>query len=160
MAGEAGDDAGDIPHVIAPPPLLYLVPLLLALLVHWRAPLALLPEPWPIVLGPLLIITGLLFGMPALAAFRRAKTRPQPWRPSTALVIEGPYRFTRNPMYVGFTLIHLGITCAVNSVWPLVALVVVLPVMQRFVIQREEQYMERRFGDAYRQYLTQVRRWL
>lgn len=149
-----------IPGVIAPPPLIYLIPLLLALVVHWRVPRALLPPPWPIVAGPLLLVAGLLLISPALMAFRRAKTKPQPWRPSTALVIAGPYRFTRNPMYVGFTLIHLGITCWVNSVWPLAALVVVLPVMQQFVIRREERYMEIRFGDDYRAYMRRVRRWL
>ncbi|HYW51590.1 MAG TPA: isoprenylcysteine carboxylmethyltransferase family protein [Gemmatimonadaceae bacterium] len=160
MSDAAARDRSDIPNVIAPPPLIYLVPLLLALALHWRMPMSLLPSPWPLIAGPVLFIAGLCLVMPALAAFGRAKTRPQPWRPSTALVIEGPYRFTRNPMYVGFTLIHLGITCAVNSVWPLLSLVIVLPVMQLFVIRREERYMERRFGAAYREYMTRVRRWI
>ena len=152
--------SAEIAGVIAPPPLVYLLPLLLSLVVHWRFPSALLPHPWPFVVGPLLLLIGLLLGSPALMAFRRAKTDPQPWRPSTALVIEGPYRFTRNPMYVGFTLIYLGITCWVNSRWPLVALVIVLPVMHYLVIRREERYMERRFGDAYRAYRRRVRRWI
>ena len=152
--------SAEIAGVIAPPPLVYLLPLLLSLVVHWRFPSALLPHPWPFVVGPLLLLIGLLLGSPALMAFRRAKTDPQPWRPSTALVIEGPYRFTRNPMYVGFTLIYLGITCWVNSRWPLVALVIVLPVMHYLVIRREERYMERRFGDAYRVYRRRVRRWI
>ena len=152
--------SAEIPGVIAPPPLVYLIPLLLSLVVHWRIPSALLPHPWPVVVGPVLLIIGLLLGSPALMAFRRAKTNPQPWRPSTALVIDGPYRFSRNPMYVGFTLIYLGITCWVNSRWPLVALVIVLPVMHYLVIRREERYMERRFGDAYRAYRRRVRRWI
>ena len=152
--------ADDVPGVIAPPPLVYLLPLLLSFAVHWRIPSALLPHPWSFVVGPLLLFIGLLLVIPALTAFRRLKTHPQPWRPSTALVIEGPYRITRNPMYVGFTLLSLGITCWVNSRWPLVALVIVLPVMQYLVIRREERYMERRFGDQYRDYRRRVRRWI
>ncbi|HEU5040160.1 MAG TPA: isoprenylcysteine carboxylmethyltransferase family protein, partial [Gemmatimonadales bacterium] len=76
------------------------------------------------------------------------------------LVTDGPYRFTRNPMYLGFTLWYLAGTAWVNSLWLLVLLPVVLLVMQRGVITREEAYLERRFGREYTEYRARVRRWL
>ncbi len=153
-------DPADIAHVVAPPPLIYLVPLVVALLVHWWWPWRVLPGRWPLVIGPLLIAASLAFVLPAIGAFKRARTNPKPWKPTTALVIEGPYRYTRNPMYAGFTLIFLGITFWVNSGWPLVALLVVFPVMQVGVIRREERYLERKFGAPYRKYMQTVRRWI
>ena len=149
----------DTPGVIAPPPLVFGVPLLLALGVNAINPRSLLPAPWPMILGPACLAVGLL-ALPALFAFWRAGTRPEPWKPSTALVISGPYRFTRNPMYVGMTAIYLGITFWVNTPWPLPLLPLVLAVMQYGVVAREETYMERRFGAEYRAYMERVRRWL
>jgi protein-S-isoprenylcysteine O-methyltransferase Ste14 len=99
-------------------------------------------------------------GLPALIAFHRAGTSAKPWRPATALVLTGPYRFTRNPMYLGFTLLYLGITLWVNSVWPLLILPVVVVVMDRGVIAREEAYLEARFGEEHRRYKARVRRWV
>ena len=153
-------DPADIPHVLAPPPLIYLLPLLVTLAIgSWR-PWPVLLSPWPYVVGPALVAAGALLLKPAIDVFRSAKTNPQPWKPTTALVIEGPYRFTRNPMYLGFTCTYLGITFWANSLWPLPALLVVLTVMQRYVIQREERYLERKFGEPYRAYMTRVRRWI
>ncbi len=149
----------DIPGVIAPPPLIFGVPLLLGLLLHNFLPRALLPAPWPGILGPAGVVLGLL-ALPALFAFRRAGTHPEPWKPTTALVISGPYRFSRNPMYVGMTFLYLGITCWVNTLWPLPLLPLVLLVMRYGVIAREEAYMERLFGEEYRAYRARVRRWL
>lgn len=152
--------AADIPHVLAPPPLLYLIPLLATLAIGIWRPWPVLPPPWPFVVGPALVAAGAFLLTPAIGAFRSAKTNPKPWKPTTTLVIAGPYRFTRNPMYLGFTCVYLGIALWANSLWPLPALaLVVLPVMQRFVIRREERYLERKFGDPYRAYLRSVRRW-
>lgn len=149
----------DIPHVIAPPPLIFLLPLLFALGVNRLSAWPALPAPWPWVAGGVcLLLSGLLVS--AILAFRRARTRPEPWKPTTALVVNGPYRFTRNPMYLGFTLIYAGVALLANSVWPFVLLPAVLFVMQRFVVRREERYLERKFGDAYRAYCARVRRWV
>ncbi len=153
-------EGDDIPHVIAPPPLLYLVPLVLGLTAdHWWPFDTSLPTlaRW-IVAALCLGLSGLLVA--AILAFRRARTHPEPWKPTTALVVDGPYRFTRNPMYVGFTLIYTGIALLADSAWPLLLLPAVLLVMQRFVIRREERYLERKFGDAYRAYCASVRRWV
>ncbi len=154
---ETGDD---IPHVIAPPPLLYVGPLILGLTAdHWWPLGTTVPAPWRWLAGALgLGLSGLLVA--AILAFRRARTRPEPWKPTTALVVDGPYRFTRNPMYVGFTLIYAGVALLADSAWPFLLLPAVLLVMQRFVIRREERYLERKFGDAYRAYCASVRRWV
>ena len=152
-------EPADVPGVIAPPPLIYAIPLLGGLLLHHYRPVHILPSPWPLILGPLCVALGFI-GLPAVIAFRRAGTHPQPWRPATALVISGPYRFTRNPMYVGFTLLYLGLSLWVNTLWPLLFLPAVLLTIRYGVIAREETYMERRFGDDYRAYRARVRRWL
>lgn len=154
-AGRAERTAG----VIAPPPLLYAVPLVVGLLLqHWY-PHAILPPGRGTILGIVLLLGGLV-GAPAITAFRRADTSPKPWVPSTALVTSGPYRFTRNPMYLGFTLIYLGMTFWANSAWPLLFLPFVLIAMHYGVILREEAYMADTFGEEYEQYRARVRRWV
>jgi protein-S-isoprenylcysteine O-methyltransferase Ste14 len=145
--------------VLAPPPLIYLVPLALGLLLHRRYPFEVPGRTVTTVLGLGCILAAAIV-LPALLAFRRAATRPEPWRPATALVTEGPYRFSRNPMYLGFTLLYLGIALLFGSLWPLLFLPLVLWVMHFGVIVREEAYLERRFGDGYREYRRRVNRWL
>ena len=83
-----------------------------------------------------------------------------PVYPARALVLRGPYRFSRNPMYVAMALLYFGICCWALALWPLLFLPFVLIIIQRSVIGREEAYLVRRFGDDYQRYLSQVRRWL
>jgi len=145
--------------VLAPPPLIYLVPLALGLLLHRRYPFELPGRKVTMVVGLACMLAAAIV-LPALLSFRRAATRPEPWRPATALVTDGPYRFSRNPMYLGFTLLYLGIALLFGSLWPFLFLPLVLSVMHFGVIVREEAYLERRFGDAYREYRRRVNRWL
>jgi protein-S-isoprenylcysteine O-methyltransferase Ste14 len=145
--------------VIAPPPLIYLVPLIAGLVIQRWYPMHLVPADFATPLGIGVLVLGLV-GLPAIRAFRRAKTSPRPWIPTTTLVTSGPYRFTRNPMYVGFTLIYSGITLWMNAAWPAIFLPFVLIVMQVGVITREEAYLTRLFGEDYREYQRRVRRWL
>jgi protein-S-isoprenylcysteine O-methyltransferase Ste14 len=151
--------ARDVPGIVAPPPLLYLGAFLLGLGAEWLRPLPIVPPRLAHVIGGGLLVLGVI-GFAGIWAFRRAGTTPNPYRPTTALVVAGPYRLTRNPMYLGFTLMYLGVTFWVNTLWPLLLLPIVLIVMQRGVIAREEAYLERRFGDEYRRYKARVRRWL
>lgn len=155
----APDRPAESVQVVAPPPLIYGLPLLAGLLLQHFFSRAVLPASWASMLGPVLMLLGLI-GLPAIIAFRRAGTHPQPWRPVMALVVTGPYRLTRNPMYLGFTFLYLGVSLWVNTLWPLLALPVILLTMQWGVILREEAYLERRFGDEYRAYRARVRRWL
>jgi protein-S-isoprenylcysteine O-methyltransferase Ste14 len=90
----------------------------------------------------------------------RSGTTIRPDRASTRLVIAGPYKFTRNPMYVGMAIAYLGVAIADRSLASLLLLPVVLLVIRRAVIANEEAFLERRFGSAYTDYKTKVRRWL
>jgi protein-S-isoprenylcysteine O-methyltransferase Ste14 len=111
-------------------------------------------------IGWSLVAVGVALMGSAVATFRRAGTSPNPFTPTTALVTRGPYRFTRNPMYVGWVAVYLGATLLTRALWPLVLLPAAVFVMGRRVIALEEAYLERTFGDEYRTYKARVRRWL
>jgi protein-S-isoprenylcysteine O-methyltransferase Ste14 len=111
-------------------------------------------------IGFVLLLVGVSICIAAVRTFRRAGTSPLLGTPTTTLVTSGPYRFSRNPIYIGYTLLYLGISFWANTLWPVVLLPVVLGVMHRAVITREEAYLQGRFGDAYSSYCQQVRRWL
>jgi protein-S-isoprenylcysteine O-methyltransferase Ste14 len=156
--------SGGIPNstagVIAPPPLIYLVPLVgMLFLRHWY-PVAIVGPHVAAPLGIVCLLLGLAVHLSAILTLRRAKTSPKPWRPTTAVATAGPYRFTRNPIYVGFSLIYVGVGLWANTLWPFLLLPFVLLLMQIGVIAREEAYLERIFGDEYREYKRRVRRWL
>jgi protein-S-isoprenylcysteine O-methyltransferase Ste14 len=95
----------------------------------------------------------------ALGIFHRAGTDPRPWREDSALVVDGIYRQTRNPMYVGMAAAYVAITLALDAAWPLLTLVPVLLVIRNHVVLREEAYLRKRFGPAYFDYCLRVRRW-
>ena len=145
--------------VVAPPPLLYAVPLGVGLLLQRWYPLRMLAPSVATAVGMACVALGCV-GLPAVLAFRRANTSPKPWVPSTALVTTGPFRFTRNPMYLGFTFLYLGVSFWMNAAWPMLFLPIVLTVMHYGVIVREESYMTRTFGEEYSRYRARVRRWL
>ena len=110
--------------------------------------------------GLALMVAGLLFALWGVLVFRAARTTILPFRASSALVRQGPYQYSRNPMYVGMTLGYLGLAMVFNTVWPIMLLPVVLWALVKLVIDREEAYLDALFGDAYRAYKRDVRRWL
>jgi protein-S-isoprenylcysteine O-methyltransferase Ste14 len=144
------------------PPAIYLAALAAAFLLQWALPLS--PTlAWRSSLraaGWVLIALGLAFIATAVTRFRAVGTTPNPTRPTTALVFRGPYRVTRNPMYLGLTLITAGIGLAASTFWPIIAALLAAAVTQRTVIVREERYLEQKFGAAYLEYTRRVRRWL
>jgi protein-S-isoprenylcysteine O-methyltransferase Ste14 len=147
--------------VFIPPPLLYVVPLGIGALLQRLVPIAILPQSVGTITGGwLLFALGIALFAAALLNFHRARTSLIPVKPTTAIVESGPYRFTRNPMYVSMTLIYLGVTLWIDSIWPLVFLPIILFTVQRAVIAREERYLEAKFGEAYRGYKARVRRWI
>ena len=151
----------DNPGVVAPPPLIYAVTLAAGLLANRFYPLGLfLPRKLGRVLGLALVAGGLLVGISGLRELRRAGTNVDPYQPSTAIVETGPYRYTRNPPYVGMTLTYSGVSAFVNALPPVLLLPLTLTVMRRGVIEREERYLEGKFGDEYRAYKARVRRWV
>lgn len=154
------NDSRDIPGVIAPPPLIYGAAFLAGLLLNRAAPAQPLPDALRPALGWPLVGAAVLLAAWAARTMRRAGTHIDPHKPVTALVTTGPFRFTRNPLYLSLTLLYLGLTALLNALWPLVLLPVVLAVIRFGVIDREERYLERKFGDAYRRYRATVRRWI
>lgn len=111
-------------------------------------------------LGIVLVVAGFALTAWGQLTFRAAHTAIYPNRPTTRIVRDGPYRFTRNPMYVGLTIAYLGITAIINSGWPVLLLPVVLILLWTFVIRREEAYLTSAFGNEYRDYCASVRRWV
>ncbi len=153
-------DERDTAGVIAPPPLIYGGALSLGLLANRLRPLSFLPRRLGRVLGWPLIAVGLLLGLWGLGSLRRAGTNVDPYRPTTAFVTDGPYRYTRNPLYLGLTAVYAGVSALANSLWAVLLLTGVLAVMRRGVIEREERYLEGKFGEEYRLYKKRVRRWI
>jgi prolyl oligopeptidase len=114
-----------------------------------------------LVPGLIMIVAGVGLAVSAIWVIKRAGSNVAPMRPVTALVTNGPFRFSRNPMYLGLALISAGVAVSFNLLWPVIILVVVvIPVMRRRVIVREEAYLERTFGRDYRRYRERVGRWL
>lgn len=159
-AGLAGDASREVAGVVAPPPLIVGVPMLAALLLERLYPWSLGSASWLVPVGVGLLLTGLALLLPSIVVFRRARTHPEPWKPTKALVTGGLYRYTRNPMYLGMLLVYLGLTLVERTAWPLVALPAVILVLEVGVIRREERYLARCFGVSYEAYRRQVRRWL
>lgn len=166
--------ARDTPGVVAPPPLIYIGFLLAGwVLFRFANPAVVGPEAagWlslgfgletqtrRIVALPL-IIGGLLLDGAAAGYFRRLGTAVQPWKPTTVLATGGLYRFSRNPIYLGFAITYAGLAVAMDSVLVLLLLIPCLWVIDRFVIQREERYLSAKFGAGYDAYRARVRRWL
>jgi protein-S-isoprenylcysteine O-methyltransferase Ste14 len=156
MSKLQADHAG----VIAPPPLIYVGALGLGLLLQRAAPIPFLPPRVGRVIGACLIALNFLLGAPAAMTMRRARTALNPMQPTTAIVSSGPFRYSRNPIYLSFTILYAGIAFVANALWPLLLLPAVLVAMNRGVIEREEQYLQRKFGAEYTRYKDQVRRWL
>jgi protein-S-isoprenylcysteine O-methyltransferase Ste14 len=145
--------------VIAPPPLIFAGGWVLGLALHTRARARLVigPSRW---LGGLLAAAGVGQIAWAIWSMRRAGTDPRPDKPTATLVTDGPFRYTRNPIYLGLTAIYSGLLMAVGTPWPALFLPAVLAVIREGVIAREERYLAARFGDAFTDYAAHVRRWL
>ncbi len=153
----------DKPGVIAPPPLIYAGGLAAGLLLHRLLPVKILlrsPRSIPLTLGSASISLALTLLISGFRQMRNANTNVNPEHPATTIVTEGPFRFTRNPLYLGLALLYTGISLIVNSLWPLLLLPTVLLLMRIGVIAREERYLERKFGTQYLAYKQRVRRWL
>ncbi|MDF7775011.1 isoprenylcysteine carboxylmethyltransferase family protein [Sphingomonas sp. AOB5] len=147
----------DSPGVRFPPPLVFIGTLLIG--VALGGPGIPMDRDWSDLIGWFGIVAGMSIVLTALGLFRRAGTRAEPWRESSAIVTDGVYRWTRNPMYLGMALTYAGIALLCDSLIALALLVPVIFVIQRQVIEREEAYLIARFGEPYRDYMARVRRW-
>ena len=112
------------------------------------------------LIGFALVVIGFLFGVSALFAFRKARTTLDPHGQVSAIVSDGIYRFSRNPIYLGFLLMVIGLPLNSGSYWGVVLAPVFVMSMNRLVIEKEEAYLEKKFKDVYSSYKSSVRRWL
>ncbi len=153
----------DAAAVRFPPPLIPLATILLGGLLDRALPIDLgfeLPAPIRYGVGGLVVTVALTLAGWAIAHFRRSGQNEKPWTPTTAIVGAGPYRFTRNPMYLGLAFLYSAVALWFDHGWPLLFLPIAVFVIQTRVIVREERYLERRFGEEYSAYRRRVRRWL
>jgi protein-S-isoprenylcysteine O-methyltransferase Ste14 len=142
------------------PPLVYLISLISGAVIQLATPFPFLPGTLAVPLGAPLIVVAMAQFAHSVATFRAAGTPVPARKPTTMIVRVGPYRFSRKPIYLAFSPFQLGIAMWVNSVWLLAALVGAAALMHYFVMRREEEYLERRFGAQYLDYKASVRRWL
>ena len=150
----------DHPGVRFPPPLLYALAVVGGFLLDRTWPLPVGGAPFVKVFAWTLSAVWVVLTASSVGMFRRSRTSIIPMRPATALVTTGPYRFTRNPMYVGLAMLTVALALFLNTWWPTLLLVPVLLLVQRFVIRPEERYLHRRFGSEYDAYTRRVHRWL
>ena len=150
----------DHAQVMVPPPLVFLGYLIGALILNWIVPF---PAPSTFILrlvGRLAIIGGILFVGSAFWQMRKSNTSVDPREPVTAFVTSGPYRFTRNPIYLGLFLVYLGFTLLAGTLWGLIASPFLIWTMTEAVIHAEEIYLTEKFGEQYKQYRSRVRQWI
>ncbi|MBJ6127858.1 methyltransferase family protein [Microvirga splendida] len=154
-------DTADTAHVIIRPPLAWGLAVMAGLALNWLVPLPFLPPYLPVGwLGAMVFVAALALFAWAIVTMTRAGTNVPTNRPSTTLVESGPYRFTRNPIYLGMFLGLIGLGIALDNPWLLLMLAPFALVIRYGVVAREEAYLERKFGDVYRGYRSRVRRWL
>jgi protein-S-isoprenylcysteine O-methyltransferase Ste14 len=148
------------PGVRVPPPLLYLAGFLAGAALEAVAETPAPPLPLAIAIAASGVVVWAVLDGAAMREFRRAGTEVAPSRSATALVTTGPYRWSRNPMYVGMAVLYAALAVAFGVLWALVTLAGVLLVIRWSVIAREERYLDRAFGEGYREYRSRVRRWI
>ena len=155
------DGTADTAQVIVRPPLAWGLAVIAGLALDWLVPLGFLPADLPTGwLGTIVFVLALALGVWAIVTMTRAGSNVPTNLPTTTIVESGPYRSTRNPIYLGMFLGLIGLAIAFDTLWLLMMLVPFALVIRYGVVAREEAYLERKFGDAYRSYRRRVRRWL
>jgi len=140
--------------------MVFLVGLIGGVVINLVFPVPIWPGFWIRLMGVVPLVVGIWLFVSARAAFRRHKTTLVVWTPSTELVQDGPYRFTRNPIYLAFATMYLGLSFVFNSAYILVMLVIVVILFDRTQIPREELYLQEKFGEEFSRYRAKVRRWV
>jgi protein-S-isoprenylcysteine O-methyltransferase Ste14 len=155
------DKTADTSNVVIRPPIAWALAIAAGLAAGWLYPLQFLPSSIPRVgIGGGVFLLGFALAVWAIVTIRKAGTRIETNKPTTTIVANGPYRFTRNPVYIGMFLGQAGLATAFDNLWMLAALVPFYVVIRYGVIAREEAYLDRKFGAVYLGYKSRVRRWL
>ena len=145
---------------VARPPLVYLGSMALGVVLHLTWPISLLPRGVTPLLGAAVVLLAIALFLLAVRTLQTAGTPVPGNQPTTTIVRTGPYRFSRNPIYLAFSLLQLGIALWLNSLWLVLTLLGPVALMSLVVIPREERYLEARFPSEYPPYNASVRRWL
>ena len=153
-------DERDNPGIRVPPPLIYVGPLILGLMLDRRRHVPFLPCGVARGLGWVLLGSGAVLNGWFLRTIRKTDVPIRTDKPVPRLTTEGPFRYSRNPSYLALAMIYAGIASLRNSLWAMLLLAPVVMLMQREVIGREERYLERTFGEEYLAYKGKVRRWV
>src|SRR5919109_1643651 len=154
-------DTADTAQVAIRPPIAWLLAVLVGLALDWLMPLPFMPAALPAGwIGGAVFAIALALLAWAITTITRAGSNVPTNKPTTTIVESGPYRFTRNPIYLGMFLGLIGLAIALDNLWLLIMLVPFALVIRYGVVAREEAYLERRFGEVYRDYRSRVRRWL
>lgn len=155
------NEATDSSKAVVRPPIAWALAFVAGLGVDWLYPMRFIPVSVPGAwLGGAIFAVGFVLAIWAIITIRKAGTRVETNKPTTTIVANGPYHFTRNPIYIGMFLGQTGLAIGFDSLWILAALVPFYIVIRNGVIAREEAYLERKFGDAYLDYKSRVGRWL
>jgi protein-S-isoprenylcysteine O-methyltransferase Ste14 len=154
-----GQDHPNISPIVHPP-IVALIFILIAYFLGRFAPLPFTAPPVLQYIGLVLTFIGVLLGLAAFMEFRRVRTTLDPHGSAKQLVTSGVYRFTRNPIYLGFLLMVIGLPLNSGLYWGFVMAPFYVLTMNRLIIQHEEAYLERKFGKAYTSYTSRVRRWV
>jgi protein-S-isoprenylcysteine O-methyltransferase Ste14 len=158
---EASGDFRDTSGPVVRPPIAWALTVVVGLALNWLHPLPFLPAAMPTGwIGGVVFLAGLGLLIWAAATFRRAGTAVRATEPTTNIVSNGPYRYSRNPIYVAMFVGLIGLAIGFDSLWLLILLVPFYLVIRYGVVAREEVYLARKFGDAYLDYRRRVRRWL
>lgn len=152
----------DHPGIYIPPPLFYVISFLGAVFLQKAIPLndQFFHSTTASILGILLIITGVIFLIPALNRFIKSRNTVITAKPANSLQTEGVFAISRNPMYLSLLLLYTGISLLLGNWWCIILLPVLFLINQEYIIKREEHYLGRRFGAEYQDYKSKVRRWL
>jgi len=160
MAKLSAQNPNDTSGVRFPPPLIFIISFVVGLQLQRHFPVMDIPKAGGRLISVVCFVASAILAVSSFTMFRRARTSPIPIRPTTALVTNGPYRFSRNPMYLSLVLLYVGLALRLNDFWVLALAPVVIVLVHYLAIVREEQYLERKFGQEYLDYKARVRRWL
>ncbi len=152
---EHADNAGVAFH----PPLLLLGSIGLGFAARWLAPAEFLPRAWAVFGGPILVAASFGVFLWAANTMHRGGASIPTGEPTNSLVVSGPYRFSRNPIYLGMVCLLLGIGIWANSLWFIGLAAITIVLLNWGVISREEHYLERKIGAEYSAYKGRTRRW-